>query len=209
MKVLVIFVTVALVAVKANQCPKEQETDWEIEKLLEHEDCDKFYKCTYGQPVEKLCPGNLFFNLELLQCDWQENVNCGNRNIPDGSQKSEEDGGNGGDGGDADGGDGDESAVDGEDGGYEVNCDPEQNVLPEAETLSNGCPRNATVHWLLPHENDCSLFYYCVRGQKVQTECPPTLYFNPIIQVCALPQYSCCVQSFNKHASGRRMMMRK
>ncbi|KAM3965487.1 insect intestinal mucin [Aphomia sociella] len=89
--------TILLVAVVAavnavNECPREQETDWNIELLLVHEDCDKFYKCTYGVPVEQVCPPDLYFNTEYWQCDWQENVDCGDRNVPGevASQESKE-----------------------------------------------------------------------------------------------------------------------
>lgn len=79
---IVVFV-VAIVAICAEpQCPPEQEIDWEIEQLLEHEDCNKFYKCTFGQPIEYRCYGDLYFNLETWQCDWPHKVDCTGRNDP-------------------------------------------------------------------------------------------------------------------------------
>lgn len=74
---------VAVVAAeRPTECPTDQETDWSIELLLRHDDCDKFYKCTFGQPVVHQCPANLWFNLESWLCDWRENVDCSDRNVP-------------------------------------------------------------------------------------------------------------------------------
>lgn len=71
-----------MAAERPTECPAEQETDWTIELVLRHDDCDKFYKCTFGQRVEQRCPADLLFNLETWKCDWQENVDCSDRNVP-------------------------------------------------------------------------------------------------------------------------------
>nr|XP_034833410.1 peritrophin-1-like isoform X1 [Maniola hyperantus] len=63
-------------------CPPEQQIDWTIEKLLRHDDCNKFYKCTFGQPVEQLCPAGLWFCLKKWRCEWPELVDCEDRNVP-------------------------------------------------------------------------------------------------------------------------------
>ncbi|XP_061720133.1 mucin-2-like isoform X2 [Cydia pomonella] len=71
---------VAVVAAVADEsCPSDW---WAREKLLVHEDCHKFYMCTYGKPVEMTCCCDLYFNVESGQCDWQYNVDCGDRNSP-------------------------------------------------------------------------------------------------------------------------------
>jgi hypothetical protein len=49
-------------------------------------------------------------------------------------------------------------------------------------TFPNGCPADFDVHQLLPHA-DCTKFYYCVFGEKVERDCPPELHFNPTLQV--------------------------
>ncbi|XP_061726215.1 uncharacterized protein LOC133531840, partial [Cydia pomonella] len=54
---------------------------------------------------------------------------------------------------------------------------------PEIELLPNGCPADFDVHQLLPHENDCTKFYYCVFGEKVERDCSPGTHFNPSLQV--------------------------
>ncbi|XP_047996358.1 LOW QUALITY PROTEIN: mucin-2-like [Leguminivora glycinivorella] len=71
---------VAVVAAKADEsCPSDW---WARDMLLVHEDCHKFYMCSYGKPVEMTCCCDLFFNVETRQCDFQYNVDCGNRNSP-------------------------------------------------------------------------------------------------------------------------------
>ncbi|CAH2049159.1 unnamed protein product, partial [Iphiclides podalirius] len=219
MKVLsvVLFCVLAVAVSAANQCPVEQETDWEIEKLLAHEDCDKFYKCSYGKPIEMPCPKGLLFNVELGQCDWDENVDCGDRNIPEaddgdteGDGEADGDGGSDGDGGadGDDGADGDGGA--GGDGEESVDpCEAGSEETPDFETLENGCPLNTTIHWLLPSEGSCSEFYYCLNGELVLMNCPSTLHFNRRLQVCDLPLNACCAQSFDKHLPSRLQLLKK
>ncbi|XP_077287518.1 uncharacterized protein LOC143912161 [Arctopsyche grandis] len=48
---------------------------------------------------------------------------------------------------------------------------------------------NAT---LLPHESDCSKFYYCEFGKPVEFNCPAGLHFNPILSVCDWPLSAGC-----------------
>ncbi|XP_045538805.1 peritrophin-1-like [Papilio machaon] len=200
MKVLAL-IFAAIVAVNAsNQCPKDEELTWEKDVLLEHELCNKFYKCSFGSPVEMSCADGLFFNHELGICDWKHNVDCGDRNIPDDKPTSGEDDG----GDDDDKGDGNEN----DDVETDVCAIPGKDV-PESGVLENGCPIDPTVHWLLPHEEDCNKFYYCVNGAKIEQQCFGPLHFNSRLQVCDLPTNACCAKSFNKHVSGRRILMRK
>ncbi|KAF9411308.1 hypothetical protein HW555_009873 [Spodoptera exigua] len=77
--ILLVIVYAAVGRAQLDECPKEQETNWEIEWLLRHEDCEKFYKCTFGKPVEMSCPDKLWFNLETWRCDWPHNVDCEDR----------------------------------------------------------------------------------------------------------------------------------
>nr|AGC94490.1 peritrophin-like protein [Spodoptera litura] len=50
--------------------------------LVAHENCNQFYKCFGGEPAALDCPLNLLYNPEKEYCDWDWNVNCGNRVIP-------------------------------------------------------------------------------------------------------------------------------
>nr|ACB54955.1 insect intestinal mucin 4 [Helicoverpa armigera] len=265
MKGIVILLLVACAAVsraQVDQCPSEQETDWEIEMLLRHEDCDKFYKCTFGKPIAYQCPSNLYFNLETWQCDWRDNVDCTDRYDP--------------------GADPTTPKPTPEPPTPEPTT-PEPTTLepttpepttpepttpepttpepttttttPEPTTtttttttttpaptttttttttpaptttttttttttpapttaaptevpidfLPNGCPVNPHIHWLLPHETDCNAFYYCVWGQLVLRQCPATLHFNRVIQVCDWPWDAGCPATLNKHLESRVM----
>ncbi|KAI5631449.1 chitin binding peritrophin-A domain-containing protein [Phthorimaea operculella] len=61
-------------------------------------------------------------------------------------------------------------------------------TAPEGtEWQDNGCPADWHIHWLLPHESDCSKFYYCNFGEKVVRDCAPGTVFNPALQVCDHP----------------------
>ncbi|XP_026741077.1 integumentary mucin C.1-like [Trichoplusia ni] len=80
--ILLLVVCATVSHARENECPPEQAENWEIEMLLVHDDCNKFYKCTLGYPVEQTCPSDLYFNIDTWQCDWQHNVDCTDRNVP-------------------------------------------------------------------------------------------------------------------------------
>ncbi|CAG4943353.1 unnamed protein product [Parnassius apollo] len=207
---LVSFLALFVIGYAANQCHKEQETNWQIELLLKHEDCDKFYKCTLGQPIEMHCPDGLYFNPEISQCDWKDNVDCSEKNMShDNNLKSE--------GSDELGTDTeyqneseeiDDASETVEDSDEEdtdfagdKNSSQENLEVSELEFLENGCPVNPQIHWLLPHDDDCNLFYYCVLGEKVQRNCPSSLHFNKNLQVCDWPDEAGCSKSLEDNAS--------
>ncbi|CAH2049164.1 unnamed protein product, partial [Iphiclides podalirius] len=176
MKVLgVVLLAVAAVAIPGKRCPKIQEVDWEIEVLLPHGDCDKFYQCTLGEPVEMSCPKGLFYSILKRECEWPEFVECGDRVIPDASKPD---------------GEKETETTPVPDGDESV-----QTVKPEfpvVEFLPNGCPVDPDVHWLLPHEKTCKRFYYCERGNRELRLCPRKLHFNRKRQVCDWPWNAGC-----------------
>ncbi|KAL0831706.1 hypothetical protein ABMA28_001249 [Loxostege sticticalis] len=47
---------------------------------------------------------------------------------------------------------------------------------------------------LLPHPDDCNLFYYCVSAdtEPVCRQCPAGLSFNPELHVCDVPAHAGC-----------------
>ncbi|CAH2217056.1 jg26161 [Pararge aegeria aegeria] len=275
-------------------CPPEQGEDWTIEKLLRHDDCDKFYMCTLGKPVERRCPSGLWFCLAAMRCEWPHLVDCEDRNVPT-------------------------TTVAGATSTTPVPTTTTTTTTTPAPTTTttttttpaptttttttttpapttttptttttttpvptttttttttprptttttttprptttttttprptttttttprptttttttprptttttttprptttttttttttpapttttstttakpdfrpNGCPVDLFIHWLLPHETDCTLFYYCVWGEKVLRSCPSSLHFNTVLQVCDWPRDAGC-----------------
>ena len=39
-------------------------------------DCGRFCQCSNGRPYNMACSGNLYFNPDLLTCDYPANANC-------------------------------------------------------------------------------------------------------------------------------------
>ncbi|CAK1593528.1 unnamed protein product [Parnassius mnemosyne] len=143
--------------------PNGCPANFSVFQLLPHEtNCSKFYYCLRGELVEKDCPCGTHFNAELQVCDWPASAGC---------DPNADTGNCGGENGDGDG-DGDGS----------------DNI----ELLPNGCPADFDIHKLLPHESDCSKFFYCVRGEKVERSCPEGLHFNPTVEVCDWPEAAAC-----------------
>ncbi|XP_045770244.1 peritrophin-1-like [Maniola jurtina] len=65
-----------------NGCPVNNQ----VYKIMPHEDCNKFYKCSNGERIEFKCPDKLMFNMNENVCDWPNQVQCENRvstNAPD------------------------------------------------------------------------------------------------------------------------------
>ncbi|XP_063368216.1 mucin-2-like [Cydia amplana] len=154
-----------------NGCPVDPHIHW----LLHVEgDCNGFYYCVWGELVLRACPPTLHFNKDLQVCDWPVNAGC-NSSVSTTTQPST----------------------------------PEPNVTtpttpkdttvkpttPTSGFLENGCPVNPHIHWLLPVEGDCNGFYYCVWGELVLRECPPTLHFNKDLQMCDWPANAGCNSS--------------
>lgn len=50
--------------------------------LVAHENCNQFYICNHQQPVSLTCPVTLLYNPRTEQCDWPNDVFCGDRIIP-------------------------------------------------------------------------------------------------------------------------------
>ncbi|XP_045775358.1 chitin-binding domain protein cbd-1-like isoform X2 [Maniola jurtina] len=51
--------------------------------LVAHQNCDEFYICNLYAPVAMRCADGLHFNPYKGRCDWPENVDCGDRVIPE------------------------------------------------------------------------------------------------------------------------------
>lgn len=124
-------------------------------------------------------------------CDWPHNAGCANGGSGEDSGNSNEgsasgEGDNTEEADNGNGGEGDNTEeVDNGNSGEDNNVSSASNEV-EVELLPNGCPADFNIHQLLPHESDCTKFYYCVHGEKQERECRDGLFFNPAIQVNAL-----------------------
>ncbi|XP_063391210.1 uncharacterized protein LOC134676755 [Cydia fagiglandana] len=155
-----------------NGCP----ADFDVHKLLPHEsDCAKFYYCVFGETVVRECAPGTLFNAELEVCDRPENVVCANA-VSDENESNE-------------------SAENENNNESEGNSEESDGNSEESDILENGCPADFDIHQLLPHESDCTKFYYCVFGEKVERECDPNTHFNPTLQVCDWPQNAGCANA--------------
>ncbi|CAG4935598.1 unnamed protein product [Colias eurytheme] len=137
--------------------------------LVAHENCNQFYKCAHGVPVVQNCSGTLLYNPYKEYCDWPQNVECGDRVIPDCND-------NGNNGGNDNGGN------DNNDNGS-CNCNP-----AEAPSI---CAKKDSSGVLIAHEI-CNQFYTCDHGVPVTQKCPGILLYNPHKTYCDWPQNVKC-----------------
>lgn len=143
--------------------------------LLPHpDDCRLFYQCAFGLPFCHRCPPGLHFNPALLVCDEPEQAGCvaGSGTTPS--------------------------------PGAEFDL-PEPSSAPApgneipARCVANSvtrvsCADVSSPDALLPHPDDCNLFYYCVSAdtEPVCRQCPAGLSFNPELHVCDVPAHAGC-----------------
>ncbi|KAF9411309.1 hypothetical protein HW555_009874 [Spodoptera exigua] len=137
--------------------------------LIAHENCNQFYKCDHGKPVALYCNGNLLYNPYTEQCDWPENVDCGDRVIPSPGPTP------------APGPSPTQTASPSTPGGG--NCNPS-----EAPTI---CAADNSEGVLVAHEN-CNQYYICSGGKPVALSCPGNLLFNPSKDQCDWPENVDC-----------------
>ncbi|VVD05098.1 unnamed protein product [Leptidea sinapis] len=181
-----LLVAASFAAGEIVQCPPEQFTNSEMVKFLPHEYCDRFYKCSLGVPIVLQCPKDLYFNIELSVCDWKRAVDCTGRKVNIDILDIE---------------DHDNSTPATDENELTTPYERETDVTDstdEIEFLDNGCPVNPEIHWLVPNEGNCSLFYSCVWGDLVELKCPDYLHFNRIEQVCDYPERAGCFRTFEK-----------
>ncbi|MBN4724572.1 chitin binding domain-containing protein, partial [Escherichia coli] len=60
--------------------------------LVAHENCRKFYKCSFGVPVAIRCASNLLYDYTVERCEWPETVECGDRPILEDSSEENTEG---------------------------------------------------------------------------------------------------------------------
>ncbi|XP_059058826.1 integumentary mucin C.1-like [Achroia grisella] len=171
-----------------NGCPVCPD----VHLLLPAEDCGQFYYCAHGDKVITDCPAGLHFNPVLQVCDWPQVAGC----EPTSPPCTPESGSNCGESttttttSTTSSTTTSTSTTPSTTTTTEEPCETEAPCDEDAR-LPNGCPVCPDVHLLLPAE-DCSQFYYCAHGDKVITDCPAGLHFNPVLQVCDWPQVAGC-----------------
>nr|AAR06265.1 peritrophic membrane chitin binding protein 1 [Trichoplusia ni] len=163
-----------------SEAPAICAADGSNDVLVAHENCNKYYICLGGKPIARPCPGNLLFNPNSDQCDWPQNVDCGDRVIPDPDDDNSGNDNGGSDNGGSDNGGGDNGGNDAIGGG---NCDPS-----EAPAI---CAADGSNDVLVAHEN-CNKYYICLGGKPIARPCPGNLLFNPISDQCDWPEKVDC-----------------
>ncbi|XP_061381295.1 uncharacterized protein LOC116774399 [Danaus plexippus] len=74
---------------------------------------------------------------------------------------------------------------------------PEQDIPQRCidnSTTPLSCKNVDNEDGLVPHPDDCELFYYCPspKSKPVCRQCPAQLHFNPIKRVCDNPEDAGC-----------------
>ncbi|XP_055610304.1 probable chitinase 10 [Uranotaenia lowii] len=148
--------------VPEKKCPEQFDPDHQV--FLEHEDCDKFYICTWnGQAVEKVCPSGLHWNQLFNICDWPVNVGCSSSpsvspstpSFPSTTPAST-------------------SSAAPSEGDCPLIYDPYHQVY-------------------FPHP-DCTKYYICTfEGNKLEQNCPATLHWSQSNGYCDHPELAQCV----------------
>lgn len=128
--------------------------------LLAHEHCNRFYKCSYGLPVAFSCPAGLLYNIEQQWCDWQTNVECGERPIVE-----------------------DEVVDGGNDGNTDSESNPGGHGHSDPSAAPAICAAEKSEGVLVAHEN-CNQFYKCSGGLPVALNCPEPLLYNYALEAC-------------------------
>ncbi|XP_063926736.1 cell surface glycoprotein 1-like isoform X2 [Zophobas morio] len=157
---------------KDPDCPWPDPLNYTVH-LPHEDDCTKFYKCDNGIKVEFDCPDDLHFNKELEVCDWPWDAGCDDSyKTPKPTSKP-----------------------------TKPTSKPTKPTTPKPTPPPNkdpDCPwpdpLNYTVH--LPHEDDCTKFYKCDNGIKVEFDCPDDLHFNKELEVCDWPWDAGCDDSY-------------
>ncbi|KAF9814304.1 hypothetical protein SFRURICE_015241 [Spodoptera frugiperda] len=157
---------------RPDEAPSICAVDGSDGVLVAHENCNQFYKCDNGKPVALYCFGNLLYNPYTEQCDWPENVDCGDRVIPDPGQTPTP--------GPTPGPTPSPTPTPNPPGD---NCDPS-----EAPTI---CAADNSEGVLVAHEN-CNQYYICSGSKPVAQTCPGNLLFNPSKDQCDWPENVDC-----------------
>uniref|UniRef100_A0A182NDG6 Chitin-binding type-2 domain-containing protein n=1 Tax=Anopheles dirus TaxID=7168 RepID=A0A182NDG6_9DIPT len=170
--------------VLANRCAGQPDGLF----IADFTDCQAFFTCFRGEPFPGRCTFDYLFNEAAQICDFKWNVKClicpQDSDVPT------------------------LEPIEGECSYYALcfqgvgslrqcadgllfdtvagQCD-----LPEIANCDAGvCPTNVdpNVPVSVPHPDDCSKYYVCLRNEGTEMQCAPTLLFNPETNLCDLEE---------------------
>ncbi|KZC07073.1 putative chitinase 3, partial [Dufourea novaeangliae] len=162
--------------------------------------CAKYYDCSEGNLVVKLCPSNMLFDRTLLNCVQKQSADCVGKLLPNGCPSM---------------GtielpheynchqyymcvDGVQSVQNCKNGlnfdkvkgmctwWNEVNCGERRGTTPRPDSCSNWRKRK------IPDKEDCNRYYECVNGIVEHNKCLEGHCFNEIVESCDLPKNTNC-----------------
>ncbi|XP_058124160.1 peritrophin-1-like [Anopheles coustani] len=67
-----------------------------------------------------------------------------------------------------------------------------ERTCPERDDIFN------PVH--IPHETECTKFYKCLNGEKIEMDCPENLHWNIEQDYCDYPDVANCVRPIIHHS---------
>ncbi|XP_076253886.1 uncharacterized protein LOC143192414 [Rhynchophorus ferrugineus] len=120
-------------------------------------DCSKYYRCVYGQPVLKICPEKMLFNVEIGNCDLYYNVDC---------ESSEE-----------------ESTEDLTEVIGNLTT-PIQRQLGDTTTNASTTTTRNQKFVYTPHEEEVSAYYMYKEGEKLLMYCDGGMIFDFELEIC-------------------------
>uniref|UniRef100_A0A2A4JAZ3 Chitin-binding type-2 domain-containing protein n=1 Tax=Heliothis virescens TaxID=7102 RepID=A0A2A4JAZ3_HELVI len=143
--------------------------------LIAHENCDEFYKCSFGKPVALKCARDLLYNPVNEKCDLAENVDCSERIPPENETISQ-------------------TTVKRKKhyaarSGHSAKNIEKRKTYPKLAKVI--CSKKRSKGMLLTHAH-CDKYYKCKRGKAVVLKCPAQWLFSPTKERCDWPQNVHC-----------------
>lgn len=152
----------------AGKCPDQYDPNHQV--YLPHEDCTKYYICSWGGvAVEQKCPANLHWNQQLSYCDYPQQAGCTSTS-PSPSPATTP--------------------------SSSTSTSASSTASP-APNPATDCPPvydpNHQVYF--PHD-DCSKYYICTyEGNKLEQNCPAGLHWSQSHSYCDRPELAQCTSA--------------
>ncbi|KAL4712149.1 hypothetical protein ACJJTC_011010 [Scirpophaga incertulas] len=163
----------------------------EDSKLQHHEhDCAKYYKCAHNRRLLLECKPGTLFDIRTQSCTWSFLVDCKSKDDIDYQNALS-----------LDSLSNNELYSDYYYNSYDnvrlnnkinYRFNPSRRSGTSPKKLPNGCPADFSIHYLLPHETDCSKFYSCGNGIKYSMQCAQGTLFDQSSQICNWPSLVNC-----------------